>query len=319
MKPIEKWLNQSLTKIEPMRIIATTEARCNLACEHCYWAHDMSSAPISDWRPAARKIANLGVPVFFAGRILTPNGAFFLKHCISEGIKEIGIVDNGYTILTEPNLLPHYTSINISIDGWREKHDQQRGKVGAFDKAWSTVMELKKQGYDPIISSALSPITLNEWERFENLLAENDVPVSSTLVWALPNTAKRGTAVFAEKEMCVAFEKLMGGIPKLINIYSFEHAQTLWPILSQLHWNLDTEFGDCLTATLSSGVTIVYRPASLVSVFELSLQWDGVFYTPFTYGKGVPEDEVDTSYLEWARKTNTTELELWSSILKGGD
>jgi hypothetical protein len=319
MKPIQKWLKNELRSLEPIRVIATTEARCNLACEHCYWAHDLHEPSVEDWLPAARHIAMLGTPVFFAGRILTPNGASFLRNLLENGVKEIGIVDNGYTILNYPEFLPHYTSVNISIDGWCEDHDRQRGKVGAFDTAWQTVLNLKSRGLDPVISSALSPITLPNWEKFEDLLAEMDVPMSSTLVWNLPETAKRGKTTIVESEMCKSFEKLISGIPKLINIYAPQHVRTLWPILSSFTWELDVDEGDCLTTTLPSGTVLVYRPPSLVSVCEQSLQWDGIFYTPFMFGLCRPVQQVDQTYLDWVRRNNATEVEMWKPLLKGGE
>lgn len=300
----------------PIRVIATTEAKCNLACSHCYWSHEMQFKTISNWDPIVSELGSLKVPLFFAGRVLTQNGAEFLRLCIErKACSELGIVDNGFTILKFPELLPSYTTINISIDGWREEHDTQRGRVGAFDTAWNAVLELKRQGFDPVVSSALSPLTTNKWERFESLLAENDVPISSTLVWALPNPKDRDRAVFhGEKEMHLAFEKLLQGIPKLINIYSFEQVQILWPLLKELAWKMDMEVGDCLSAGLPNGTTIIYRPTSLTSVAEQSLEWDGIFYTPFTYGMKTPITMADDSYFRWVAKVNAQELELWSQI-----
>lgn len=316
MKPIECWKNQQLGKFMPIRVIATTEARCNLACSHCYWSHEMQFKPISNWEPTVALLGSLKLPLFFAGRILTENGAEFLRLCIErKACSELGIVDNGFTILNFPKLIPSYTTINISIDGWRDEHDMQRGRVGAFDTAWNSVLELKRQGFDPVISSALSPLTINTWERFEALLMENDVPVSSTLVWALPNPKERAKAVFhGEQEMLIAFKKLLNGIPKLINIYSFEQIQILWPLLKELTWRMDTEVGDCLSAVMPNGTIVIYRPTSLTSVSEWSLEWDGVFYTPFTYGIKTPITMADDSYFKWVARVNTRELELWSQI-----
>jgi sulfatase maturation enzyme AslB (radical SAM superfamily) len=313
---IERWKQRQLNTLEPIRIIATTEARCNLACEHCYWSHEMSDRPLDNWEPVVNQLAQFRVPLFFAGRILTENGVRFLRLCeAKDASSEIGIVDNGFTILKFPDLLPTYTSISISIDGWREEHDQQRGKEGAFGVAWSAIQELQRQGFDPVVSSAISPLTFRQWERFEQLLAEHDVPMSSTLVWALPHPQKRGNAVFRDDtDMLAAFEKLLNGIPKLINLYSLGHIQSLWPLLRTFRWKSDVEVGDCLVAEVS-GKVIVYRPASVTSVAEQSLEWDGIFYTPFTNGVKRPVHMVDESYMRWVKELNAHELEVWAEVI----
>jgi hypothetical protein len=277
----------------------------------------MEHKPIEDWSMAVEELASHHIPLFFAGRILTDNGANFLKLCIERNAcSEIGIVDNGFTILSHPELLPHYKTINISIDGFKEDHDKQRGKAGAFDRAWGTISELKKQGFDPVVSSAISPLTVDRWYMFEDLLSENDVPLSSTIVWALPNPLERGKAIFADEGgMIKAFNTLLNGVPKLINIYSFEQVKTLWPILRTLEWKLDTEVGDCLSAEIGNGTTVIYRPTSSTSVSERSLEWDGVFYTPFTYGRKMPVSEINQEYTDWVKERNLIELGLWSSIL----
>lgn len=317
MTPIETWKARRLNSLVPIRIIATIEPRCNLACSHCYWSHEMDFTPISNWENVVSKLLPINVPLFFAGRVLTRNGAEFLRLCIERGAtKGIGIIDNGSTILKFPELLKSYNTINISIDGWREQHDIQRGKIGSFDTAWNTILKLKEQGLDPVVSSAISPITTSEWSRLEKLLADNDVPMSSTLVWALPNTKERGVAVFDEGvEMRNAFLRLLNGIPKLINIYSLDQVRVLWPILKDLSWVLDTEVGDCISSAQSNGTVVIYRPTSLTSVSEYSLEWDGLFYTPFTYGMKRSVDMIDDSYFDWVKKVNDEELDIWSKVL----
>ncbi len=315
---IELWQQGKLTALQTIRVIATLEAQCNLACAHCYWSHDIEGGPVADWGRALEKLVHMRVPIFFAGRILTPRAARFLHEYRRQfPAGEINIVDNGSTILTQPELIQHYETINISIDGWREDHDVQRGKVGSFDTAWNAILELKRQGKDPIISAAISPLTTGRWKRLEQHAAEHDVPISSTLVWDLPETARRGTAVFeSDTELCRAFEMLILGVPKLVNVYSLKQVELLWPILSSLTWKKDAQVGDCLVAELGNGTQVVYRPASLSMVAEQSLEWTGHFYTPFTYGFKMRVDALDHDYFERVRTMNATERARWSPLLK---
>lgn len=313
-KLITKWRQGTLDAHQPLRVVATIEARCNLACQHCYWAHDLNFQSAKDWAAAVARVKELGVPLVYAGRILGQAGAAFLRECVRQGV-EFSIVDNGYTVLTQPDLLPLYRGIEISIDGWREAHDAQRNRVGAFDKAWSTVLELKRWGLDPVVDAAFSPLSFEGWEKFEALLAEHDVPLSCTLVWALPETAKRGTAVFREDETVrCAFEKLLGGIPKLINLYAPEHIRPLRDILRRFEWREDESDGDCLVAKLTNGTEIAYRPPSVAALSELVLHWDGKFYTPPTYGAKMPLEQVGPEYVESMRKIAAAELADWNAV-----
>lgn len=310
---IRNWLNANLNEMEPVRIVATIEAQCNLKCLHCYWSHDMGFKSRSNWDEQIQKIKQMGLPLLYAGRMLTKAGPNFLRECVSQGVG-FSIIDNGYTILNEPSFLPLYTGINISIDGWRDAHDKQRAKTGAFDRAWATILELKRQGFDPTVAAAYSPLSFEGWEKFEDLLATHDVPISSTLVWSLPETAKRSAGFMSDLLVVKAFEKLMGGIPKLINLYAPEHIKLLWPILKEFSWKEDHVDGDCLVTTLDNGTTILYRPPSVVSVGEVVLHWDGEFYTPPTYGEKVPLKDVGPQYFHRIHKLNQEELLLW----KGG-
>ena len=309
---IAKWRGNELDEFDPVRVVATIEARCNLACLHCYWAHDMKFKSADDWTGVVSKIKQMNKPLLYAGRILGKTGAEFLKECVRQKVG-FSIIDNGYTILTQPDFLPLYRDINISLDGWRDAHDVQRGRAGAFDKAWSTVLELKKQGFDPTVSAAFSPLSFEGWERFEELLAKHDVPLSSTLVLSLPETAKRGSAVLQGEEMIQkAFDKLRGGIPKLINLYANEHVAALRPFLKGLEWSEDQFEGDGLVATLGNKTTIIYRPPSIEAVGEAALHWDGKFYAAPVHGPKVPLSKIDSSYLAEVKKANAVELECWN-------
>lgn len=312
---INKWLQKALNAIDPIRIVATIEAQCNLKCLHCHWSHDMNHKSVDDWSSAVNTIKQFDVPLLYAGRILTKAGTAFLSECLNQNLT-FSIIDNGYTILTRPQFLHVYGNIDISIDGWRDAHDTQRGKNGSFDRAWNTILELKNQGFDPTVASAFSPISFRDWDRFEDMLSEHDVPLSSTLVWALPETAKRGTAIFKnDSDVIKAFERLMGGIPKLISLYATEHLEILRPVLTGLRWRKDAVNGDCLVTTLGNGTSIIYRPPSVVAVGEVVLHWDGEFYTSPTYGNKHHLARVDRKFFEEVRRLNEVELKTW----RGGD
>lgn len=315
---IEYWYEGSLPPLKPVRVVATIEAQCNLACLHCYWAHDMGFKSISDWTPAIKKLREFNVPLLYAGRLLTKAGSNFLRECREtlSGL-EIGIIDNGYTILDYPEFLADYAYINISIDGDTKAHDTQRNKSGSSQRAWDAIFELKKQGFDPIITSAFSPFSFDGWERFEEKAAEHNVPISSTLVWDVAETAKRGTAIFTDTRLLKeAFAQLTRGVPKIINIYSQSHIHVLSDMLTEYEWAMDTDAGDSFTATLPTGTVIVYRPATLIGVAEAGLRWDGKFYTSSSYLENVEYGLVTPEWCDKLSEHMKAESSLWKYILE---
>lgn len=314
MNPIKKWLRGELRSLEPTRVDAVPVAECNLECEHCFWPHGITSPRDGNsWGAHADRIAEWGVPVTFAGRILSKRGERFIEECFSRNIP-LGIVDNGYTILRREDFLSRYTHINISLDGAPEAHDRQRGKTGAFDHAWATIQRLKTLGYDPIVSTAFSPFSFDGWSEFETRLADYDVPMSVALVLAYPETVKRGLVNFTDDDSVKrGFEKLLGGIPKLINLYDLEFVRILRDSLREFSW-APSDAGDSLTTVTPNGSRIVYYPDSATTVANTVLYWDGEFY--LTWGKDfLKREEFSPTHGEQVNALNKRELELWNPVL----
>lgn len=316
MTLIEKWRSCQISNFQPVRIAAVIEAICNLSCEHCFWAHDMRDQSRPDWKLQSSLIANMRVPVLYSGRILSTNGMAFLNACLEAGVQDFSIVDNGYTLFHAPDeWLKRFGSINISIDGWRTAHDKQRAKEGSFDVAWDAVLKLKEKGLDPIISCAFSHLTFDEWNRFQDLIEEHDVRLSSTLVISNKEVLTRGVANFIDQDTIIrAFELLLDGVPKLINLYDLEHVKVLAPILKGMKWENDTTEGDSLVAVLPNETRIVYRPQSVLCAGEIALRWDGKFYS-----QGVQFMQF-SPIEDWAKidpgihEVNRAEVEAWSQI-----
>jgi MoaA/NifB/PqqE/SkfB family radical SAM enzyme len=241
---------------------------------------------------------------------LAPRGERLIEECLTKGIP-VGIIDNGYTLWRREDLLPRYTHINVSIDGAREAHDRQRGKEGAFRVAWDTIVRLKKLGYDPVVSTAFSPFSFAGWGEFEALLEDNDVPMSVALVLSFPETARRGLANFTSNELVKkGFDLLLGGIPKLINLYGPEYVGVLRNTLNEFAWS-PSEDGDSLTAVTPNGSVIHYYPDSLVAASHAVLRWDGEIY--FTWGKELlPMKEISPQLESEVRALNRQELALWN-------
>ena len=312
------------TAISPIRVVATPDASCNLACEHCYWKHDIPNGPADiDWSPAVKRIHQFNesalqngssLQVVYAGRVLSKRGARFLDALAQSPIDfTLGIIDNGYTVFNRLDFLPKYQYINISVDGWRTGHDRQRKKEGSFDVAWGAILKLKSMGYDPISASALGPLTWPGWEKFESMLAEHDVRSSTTFVWDMEATAARKVAsITSDTELIRIFETLVNGVPKLINLYDLNHVKTLMPFLRQLSWSADQYSGDGIVAECN-GSKILYRPSAPAFFREIEVLWDGSFQTVESCGRA-SIDSITESHLQHIFSLALREREAWKDV-----
>lgn len=315
MSLISEWEKGRIETIpaNPYLVVVTLSPKCNLKCLHCYWSHNLAGKVAKQWGMVIEKIAASEAFVVYAGRVITKEGARFIaQYCEFTG-RQIGIIDNGYTILKFPELLKYYCDINISIDGIKEDNDIQRQKVGAFNKAWTTVLELKRLGHSPVVASALSNISIRRWLDFEALLADNEIPVCTTPVWGLSETCKRNTGIlFSEKELQHCFELLCGGISKLINLYDIAHVRVLAPLLKELCWHREETY---LKAILPNETKVIYRPLSIVHLTEVDLLWDGSFAKIDEKGDLRPLTSNNEEKLAKANSLLLEEREVWSSII----
>lgn len=315
MGMIKTWLEGNINSLNITRMDANPVAECNLRCKHCLWPHEIRfSKKEIFWKTHADYIARLGIPVNYAGRTLNERGERFIEECLNRNIS-VGIIDNGYTILRREDFLPKYTHINISLDGSSEVHDYQRGKIGSFDVAWRTILRLKELGYDPIVSTAFSPLSFKDWCNFEARLREFDIPMSVTLVVSYPETVRRNLVNFVDDKLVIrGFNTLLRGIPKLINLYDLRFVRILKNTLKKFSWR-PSDVGDSLTAETSNGSKLIYYPDSIMSASSLVLHWDGEFYFVFKK-KLIKVKEFSPVYGRQINVLNNQELRLWNYILK---
>ncbi|MDQ5958010.1 MAG: Fe-coproporphyrin synthase [Patescibacteria group bacterium] len=320
---VHRWLNGTLgdpAEMTPLRVVATIVAVCNLSCRHCFWHHDLEEVPVTDWKKQAQLIKSWQAGVDYAGRMVTPKGLVFINACLKAGVKKVRVTDHGYTIFNLPaETLARLDHVSISLDGVEEDHDRQRNKVGAFQKAWSAILKLKNMGYDPIASSCLSPMNIGHWAEFEQILVDYDVPLSVAMISTAEAVVERGVVGFDDKASCWrAFETLLSGVPKIVNLYDLDHVRYLAPILKDLPWVPDQVEGDGLLAKLPSGTEIIYRPQSLLWGAELNLRWDGEFYLPTLNGKtgiNARPGFLPAGYAEMVKNLHEQEMGVWSPIL----
>ncbi|MBP9751923.1 MAG: radical SAM protein [Candidatus Moranbacteria bacterium] len=278
------------TIADPRLVIAVLEPRCNLKCSHCYWNHDGIDygKRTHDWSRQIEKIVSWNADVAYAGRILTPRAAEFIKEYCERSGKKVGIVDNGYTILSHPELFKYYEYVNISLDGVPEDHDRQRNKKGSFEIALAAIRkmnriaeerqdEVSREALRPVVSATFSPLNIDQWEQFEGLLTKENIAMSCNPVLGVQENFNRNMPLFDAEGIREAFKKVVGGMPKLINLYDPKHVEPLLPLLKRYDWTIRQE-GDALRTELENGTVIVYKPLSVQTFGERTLLWTGNFH-----------------------------------------
>lgn len=275
---------------DPKLVIAVLEPRCNLKCEHCYWNHDGIDygERAHDWTRQIEKIISWDADVAYAGRILTPRAAEFITAYCERSGKKIGIVDNGFTILSQPDLFKYYEYVNVSLDGIPGDHDRQRNKKGSFDIALAAIRKMNRvaeeqtdaaaqESLRPIVSATFSPLNIDHWEQFEEILTKENIAMSCNPVLGVQENFNRNMPLFDRDGIRKAFAKVVNGMPKLINLYDPKHVEPLMPLLKKYRWTIREE-GDALRAEVGNGTIIVYKPLSVQTFGERTLLWTGNFH-----------------------------------------
>ena len=108
-----------------------------------------------------------------------------------------------------------------------------------------------------------------------------------------------------------AWEILLSGTPKLVNLYSLTQIELLSSHLKKLNW--ENEEGS-LKAKIGD-VVIRYRPSSVISVSEIDLYWDGILYTSIATGDKIPLHKVDLNFFKEVNRMRSRELRIWRNIL----
>lgn len=293
MNLTDRWSKGWLLSVpHPYRLIATPEPNCNLSCEHCYFGHaKIAHFPFKWDRGISFALAN-DIDVLCAGRVASPRVDNFISQYIAaaeahQKKTKLSVVDNGYTVFNLEHHFDHINTFNISIDGSDHAHDRQRRKVGSARVAWTAIEKLQARGFDPILSSCLSPITMKNWDEFEKEAEQTDVRLSVSLTLQIGSA--RSPSLFSNPDQrAKALELLVTGIPKLVQIYDTRDIEPLHKVLGDSAiWQKDEEIPGM--TTLPNGVVVVYRPHSLLCLVEYLMDHEGKVFTHKNSEKSLPE------------------------------
>lgn len=153
-KELIKKMTTCLQNEYPALCSLILERACNLNCLHCFFQKEQSSAKVSKAAELETKISNIvsqlpkDASVIHEGRILQSWHIPILKRLKEERSDiSFGLIDNGSYLLQKDYLNENaflFDWIDISLDGIKSIHNQQRQNNKAYDMAIAGLKEARK-------------------------------------------------------------------------------------------------------------------------------------------------------------------------------
>ncbi|MEK6875340.1 MAG: radical SAM protein [Nanoarchaeota archaeon] len=185
-------------------LIFFVTTKCPLRCKHCFYNDELNKdirelnlveiKKISNNLPHLEYLQLSGGEPFLRGDLVEILEIFFKK-----GLKKAIIPTNGYFTENTVSMVKKMKQkrfnfqIMISIDGFRELHNEIRGR-DCFDRALETFDELKKLGVNVGFNPSLSKLNYNTYIDLLKFLKERTNSIDPILV-----RGKKGITLSAEE------------------------------------------------------------------------------------------------------------------------
>ena len=143
--------------IIPFRYFLELTYRCNLNCPYCYVGDERKKTELSteEWKNVIDQLPFYSIATLVGGEPLVRNDFIdILAYASKRIMNKVHVVSNG--ILINDEIIKAFIKyklllLSVSLDGWGETHDQNRGKEGIFDKIVSNLESLKSQKKNQMI------------------------------------------------------------------------------------------------------------------------------------------------------------------------
>jgi radical SAM protein with 4Fe4S-binding SPASM domain len=135
----------------PLRYFLELTYRCNLACPYCYVGSDRNKQELTfeDWKAVINQIPFYSILTLVGGEpLLRKDFIEVLAYASKQVWGKVHVVSNG--ILINDEIIDAFIKyklllLSVSLDGFGENHDKNRGKNGIFDKIISNLENLKSK------------------------------------------------------------------------------------------------------------------------------------------------------------------------------
>ena len=133
----------------PLRYFLELTYRCNLQCPYCYVGDERNKQELSteEWKSVINQIPFYGIITLVGGEpFLRSDFTELLDYSCRKVFRKVHIVSNG--ILLNEKIINSFKKnkpvlLSVSLDGYKENHDKNRGQSGIFDKIISNLGNLK--------------------------------------------------------------------------------------------------------------------------------------------------------------------------------
>ena len=135
----------------PFRYFLELTYRCNLSCPYCYVGSDRNKNELTteEWKNVINQIPFYGIVTLVGGEPLIRTDFLDIFEYVSKRVwNKTHVVTNG--ILLSDEIIKSFIKnklllLSVSLDGYGETHDKNRGKDGIFDKIITNLENLKSK------------------------------------------------------------------------------------------------------------------------------------------------------------------------------
>ena len=135
----------------PLRYFLELTYRCNLTCPYCYVGEDRNKQELSteDWKNVIEQLPFYSIATLVGGEPLIRKDFIEIFAYLSSKIfNKTHVVTNG--ILINDEIIKafkkyHLMLLSVSLDGYGNTHDKNRGKDGIFDTIINNLENLKSE------------------------------------------------------------------------------------------------------------------------------------------------------------------------------
>jgi len=217
----------------PREVSIAITGRCNLKCNYCFYADEMTSMsdlPTSRWLDFVEELGRIGVMhvSLTGGEAFTRPDLFEIIDSIITNRMRYNILSNG-TLIDEKTIRKLETGkrrlrldyIQVSIDGsCAEIHDKSR--PNSFDKALRGLRLLKGNGFPIVVRVTINKHNLNDLENIAHLLLDDVGLASFSTNDAMPigsgckNAPEIGLTALERLQAMETIKKLLERYPERI-------------------------------------------------------------------------------------------------------
>lgn len=135
----------------PFRYFLELTYRCNLACPYCYVGKDRNKQELTleEWKKVIDQLPFYSIATLVGGEpLLRKDFIDILAYTSKKIMNKVHVVSNGILINDEIiNAFIKYKLLllSVSLDGYGDTHDKNRGKTGIFDTIVSNLENLKSR------------------------------------------------------------------------------------------------------------------------------------------------------------------------------